>query len=305
MILIVGEQTQVGKAMTRLLTRCAVPHKSCSVAGMDPAAIKPTKVILCEARSGGIESNRTRPAEYIHDNLTIQTHVIDSCYRAGVSDLLFLSASCAYPRDATQPMREEQVLSGPPEFTSRAYTLAKLAGMEMCRAYSLQYGVRYVSVIPNNIYGPDDKFDPAESHVLGSLVRRFHDAKTRGDARIVLWGSGTARRELIYVDDVAEALWLLLRQEPLVLDALIRSEAHGIINAGTGTDVTIRELAELVAREIGFSGQIDWDATKPDGTPRKLLDSSRLLALGFVARMSLAEGLRHTYAGFREHFGRS
>lgn len=253
---------------------------------------RPEYVFLAAARVGGIQANRTRPAEFIYENLAIQTNVIHAAWRHGVRKLLFLGSSCIYPKHAPQPIREEYLLTGPLEPTNQAYAVAKIAGLEMCRAYRRQYGFNAISLMPTNLYGPGDKFDLESSHVLPAMIRKFHEAKVSGSARVVLWGTGTPRRELLHVDDLADAALFLME----------RYEGEDPINVGTGEDLSIRELAELVRTVVGYEGEIVFDASMPDGTPRKLLDVSRLHALGWRHRIGLREGIEQTYRWFTEHW---
>lgn len=255
---------------------------------------RPTSVVLAAAKVGGILANDRFPAEFIRSNLAIQSNVIDGAFKYGVRNLLFLGSSCVYPKFATQPISENQLLTGPLESTNSAYAVAKIAGIEMCRAYNRQYGTNYISVMPTNLYGPGDNFDLQNSHVLPALIRRFHEAKLRGDASVTLWGSGAPRREFLHVDDMAEA-------SLVVMDKHKGSE---LVNIGCGEDVTIREMAELVRDVVGYPGRIDWDVSKPDGTPRKLLDVSRLFAYGWRPRIALAEGVASTYEWYLENHNR-
>jgi GDP-L-fucose synthase len=252
---------------------------------------RPEYVFLAAARVGGILANDSLPAEFIRDNLLIQTNVIDCAYRHGTLKLLFLGSSCVYPKLAPQPMKEEYLLTGRLEPTNQPYALAKIAGIEMCRAYRRQYGFRTVCAMPTNLYGPGDNFDRAMSHVIPGLMRRFHEAKPDGAPRVVVWGTGTPRREFLHVDDLASACLFLMH----------RYDEPDPINVGTGRDITIAELASLLARIVGYRGEVTFDASKPDGTPRKLLDVSRLTGLGWEAAVPLEEGLAQTYAWFVEH----
>jgi GDP-L-fucose synthase len=251
-------------------------------------AEEPEYVLLAAARVGGILANDTLPAEFIHDNLAIQTNVIENAHRIGVRKLLFLGSSCIYPREAPQPIREEALLSGPLETTNRAYAVAKIAGVAMCQAYARQYGCRFISVMPTNLYGPGDNYDPESSHVVPALIRKFVEAERNQSTRVVVWGSGTPRREFLYIDDLADACLFLMD----------RYDSPEIINIGTGTDVTIAELASLIRRIVEFQGDIVFDRSKPDGTPRKLLDVSRLTTLGWRASVTLEEGLQRTIGAY-------
>ncbi|HEY0746842.1 MAG TPA: GDP-L-fucose synthase [Steroidobacteraceae bacterium] len=252
---------------------------------------RPQAVILAAARVGGIQANSTRPAEFIRDNLLIQDNVVDSAYKAGVQKFVFLGSSCIYPKMAPQPIKEDYLLTGPLEQTNEWYAIAKIAGLKMCQAYRRQYGFNAISLMPTNLYGPGDNFDLQNSHVLPALIRRFYEAQLRGDATTSIWGTGMPRREFLHVDDLAEAVVYLMQsydQEP-------------ILNIGWGEDVSIRELAELVAEIVGFKGQLVFDSSKPDGTPRKLLDTSRVNALGWKPRIPLRSGILETYLWFKEH----
>jgi GDP-L-fucose synthase len=253
------------------------------------ATAKPDAVIVAAAKVGGIHANHTFPAEFLHENLAIAANTVHGAFRAGVARLLFLGSSCIYPKLAPQPMTEDCLLTSALEPTNEAYAIAKIAGLKLCQYYRKQYGVLYHSAMPTNLYGPGDNYHPQNSHVLPALIRRFHEAAAAGRPEVVAWGTGTPRREFLHVDDLAEACAFLLGQ----------ANPPEWINVGTGTDVTIRELTELVAEVTGYRGRIAWDASKPDGTPRKLLDVSRLTALGWRARIGLRAGLEQTYASFR------
>ncbi len=254
------------------------------------AAERPAYVVLAAARVGGILANSTYPADFIRDNLQIQTNVIESARQAGVRKLCFLGSSCIYPRLAPQPMREDVLLTGPLEPTNEWYAIAKIAGIKMCQAYRRQYGFNAISLMPTNLYGPGDNFDLQNSHVLPALIRRFHEARLRGDAEVVVWGTGTPRREFLYVDDLAKAIVHLMRTY----------EGEDLVNVGCGSDVTIRELAEMVAAAVEYPGRIVFDVSKPDGTPRKLLDTSRATALGWKPSVGLHDGIAATYAWYRD-----
>ncbi|MDQ1694179.1 MAG: GDP-L-fucose synthase [Acidobacteriaceae bacterium] len=264
------------------------------------AAERPGYVFLAAAKVGGILANNTYPAEFLRDNVILQTNVIEASRHAGVRRLLFLGSSCIYPRLAPQPIGEESLLTGPLESTNRPYALAKIAGVEMCWAYNRQYGTQYLAAMPTNLYGPHDNFDLATSHVLPALMRKVVAAKAAGRDFIDVWGTGTPRRELLYSEDLAEALVFLMQLPDAQFAMLINTEQAPLINIGTGEDLTIRELAELVARELGFKGELRFDTSKPDGTPRKLLDVSRIHALGWRAKTTLPEGIRKTYAAAGE-----
>lgn len=260
---------------------------------------QPEYVLLAAAKVGGILANDTYPAEFIHDNLEIQTNVIDASYRNGVKRLLFLGSSCIYPKMAPQPIKEEYLLTGPLEPTNRAYALAKIAGIEMCWSYNRQYGTRYLAAMPANLYGPGDNFDLTSSHVLPALIRKVAEAKASGNKKLSVWGTGKPRRELLYSEDLADGCIHLMNLPDPVYDALLGQDAPPLINIGTGEDLTIRELAELVSKVLEFDGELDFDTTKMDGTPRKLLDVSRINALGWRSITSLEEGIRKTYTSAR------
>jgi len=254
-------------------------------------AERPEYVFLAAALVGGIHANNSRPAEFIYANLAIQTNVIDAAYRFGVRKLEFLGSSCIYPRDAPQPMREEYLLTGPLEPTNESYAIAKIAGIRMVQAYARQYGFNGISLMPTNLYGPGDNFDLNNSHVLPALIRKVDDARNKHANEVTIWGTGKPRREFLHVDDLARAAAFLM-------DAYDSPE---IINVGTGEDLSIRELAEMVCRVIGFQGRIVYDSSRPDGTPRKLLDVSRLKALGWKPSIALEEGVRQTWQWYLEH----
>jgi GDP-L-fucose synthase len=257
---------------------------------------RPEYVFLAAAKVGGILANDTYPADFIRDNLVLQTNVMEASRQARVKRLLFLGSSCIYPRLAPQPIREEYLLTGPLEATNRPYAMAKIAGIEMCWSYNRQYGTQYLAAMPTNLYGPHDNFDLKTSHVLPALMRKVVEAKAAGRNFIEVWGTGTPRRELLYSEDLAEACVFLMQLVEEEFERLIDTEHAPLINIGTGEDVTIRELAELIAGELGFTGELRFDTTKPDGTPRKLLDVTRMDALGWHAKTRLAEGIRKTYA---------
>ena len=254
---------------------------------------QPEYVFLAAAKVGGIHANNTYPAEFLRDNLAIQTNVIHSAWTHGVRKLCFLGSSCIYPKLAPQPLREETLLTGPLEPTNEWYAIAKIAGIKMCQAYRRQYGFDAISLMPTNLYGQGDNFDPQNSHVLPALIRKFHEAKERGDREVVIWGSGTPLREFLHADDLADAAVFLMRGY----------SGEQFINVGVGEDLTIRALAELVAEVVGYAGTIATDPSKPDGTPRKLMDVSRLHALGWRHRIGLRDGITETYASFRASLG--
>jgi GDP-L-fucose synthase len=255
-------------------------------------------VFLAAARVGGILANRDFPADFIRDNLQIQTNVIDAAYRAGVKRLLFLGSSCIYPRLASQPMSEDALLTGPLESSNEAYAVAKIAGMRMCEAYHRQYGCDFRSVMPTNLYGPNDNFDLESSHVLPALLRKFHEAVQQNQASVTVWGSGLPRREFLHVDDMAAASYQVMRIDEAEFWALVPA-SNSQVNIGCGEDVSIAELAELVATVCGFTGEIVFDRSKPDGSPRKLLDVNRARTLGWSATIPLLDGVQRTYAWMR------
>lgn len=263
------------------------------------AAEKPEYVFLAAAKVGGILANNSYPAEFIHENLAIQTNVIDAAYRNGVKRLLFLGSSCIYPRDCPQPISEEYLLTGPLEPTNRPYALAKIAGIEMCWSYNRQYGTRFLSVMPTNLYGPGDNYDLNGSHVIPALIRKFHDAKTRGDMQVDVWGSGKPLREFLYSEDMADACVFLMEMDEPAFDRILDAHRYGpLVNIGSGIEVSIAELATIVSRVVGYRGFIVYDSTKPDGTPRKLLDTARLQQLGWRPKTDLESGLALAYRDF-------
>jgi GDP-L-fucose synthase len=257
------------------------------------------EVYLAAARVGGIHANNTYPAEFIYDNLMMQSNVIHEAWRSGVSKLLFLGSSCIYPRMADQPIREEYLMTGTLEPTNEPYAVAKIAGIKMCESYHRQYGADFRSVMPTNLYGPGDNYHPENSHVIPALIRRFHEAKTSGAATVTIWGTGTPRREFLYVDDMADACVHVMTLDRAQYDRHT-TPLLSHINVGTGEDVTIREIAEVIRRTIDYQGDIVFDTSKPDGTPRKLLDTARLTALGWQPHMQLADGIKETYERFKE-----
>lgn len=306
-IFVAGHRGLVGSAITaylkekgfaRILLRTRAELDLLDARAVDSffATERPEYVFLAAAKVGGILANNTYPADFIRDNLILQTNVIEASRQTGVKRLLFLGSSCIYPRLAPQPIREEYLLTGPLEPTNRPYALAKIAGIEMCWSYNRQYATQYLAAMPTNLYGPHDNFDLRTSHVLPALMRKVVQAKAAGLDSIEVWGTGTPRRELLYSEDLAEACVFLMQLSDSGFQQLINNEHAPLINIGTGVDVTIRELAELMARELGFSGELKFDTSKPDGTPRKLLDVSRIQALGWRAKTSLPEGIRKTYA---------
>jgi GDP-L-fucose synthase len=254
-------------------------------------AERPEYVFLAAARVGGIHANNTRPAEFIFSNLAIQINAIDAAYRFGARKLEFLGSSCIYPREAPQPIREEYLLTGPLEPTNEPYAIAKIAGIRTMQAYSRQYGFGGISLMPTNLYGPGDNFDLSGSHVLPALIRKVHEAHSAGEPRVTVWGTGTPRREFLHVDDLADAAVFLMQGY----------DSPEIVNVGTGVDITIRELVEMVCRIVGYRGEIVFDPSRPDGTPRKLLDVSKLAALGWKPSIGLEDGIRETYRWYQQN----
>lgn len=278
----------------RLITRTHAELDLCNSAAVDAffAAEKPEYVFLAAAKVGGIHANSTYGGEFIRDNLLIQDAVINAAHRHGVGKLMFLGSSCIYPRMAPQPMKETDFMTGPLEPTNRPYAVAKIAGIELCRALRQQYGFDAISLMPTNLYGPGDNFDLENAHVLPALIHRFHNAKLAGDDEVTVWGSGKPKREFLHVDDLADAAYFLMEHY----------DEPDIINVGVGEDVAIGELAEIVRRAVGFEGRLTLDASKPDGMPRKLLDVSKLNALGWKPSISLEDGIADTYRWFRDNF---
>ncbi|WP_317890587.1 GDP-L-fucose synthase family protein [Acidicapsa ligni] len=261
---------------------------------------RPEYVFLAAAKVGGIMANNTRPAEFIHDNLAIQNNVIGAAHGFGVKRLLFLGSSCIYPRDCPQPIREEYMLTGPLESTNRPYAVAKIAGIETCWAFNRQYGTEYVGAMPTNLYGPNDSYDLTNSHVLPALLRKMHEAKESGASEVQVWGTGLVRREFLYSDDMADACIHLMNLPDEVYSSIVRSETRApLLNIGCGEDLTVRELAELIREVVGFKGRLAFDTSKPDGTPRKLLDVSRMKELGWQATVPLREGIAAVYSSQR------
>jgi GDP-L-fucose synthase len=306
-VYVAGHRGLAGSAIMRRLERegCARivtrTHAELDLANQEAvvrflAEEHPEYIFLAAAKVGGILANNTRPAEFIHDNLAIQTNVIHAAHGFGVKRLLFLGSSCIYPRDCPQPIREEYMLTGPLEPTNRPYAVAKIAGIEMCWAFNRQYGTQYITAMPTNLYGPNDNYDLESSHVLPALVRKMHEAKMTDAAKVSVWGTGSARREFLHSDDMADACVFLMNLPDDVYAPIASSELQApLFNVGCGEDLTVRELAELIRDVAGFRGQLVFDASKPDGTPRKLLDVSRMKELGWQARMPLREGLAAVY----------
>lgn len=298
-IYVAGHRGMVGSAIVRNLEARGysfiVTKTHAELDLLDQSAVKsffqqekPEYVFLAAAKVGGIHANNTLRAEFIYQNLAMETNIVHAAWQAGVQRMLFLGSSCIYPRDCPQPIKEEYLLTGPLEPTNEPYAIAKIAGIKLCENYNRQYGTQYVSVMPTNLYGPCDNYDLNNSHVLPALIRKVHEAKTRGDKELVVWGSGKPMREFLYVDDMAHACVFLMEG----------NISEGLFNVGTGEDVTIRELAETVMRVVDFNGEIVFDASKPDGTPRKLLDVDRMRQLGWQAQTSLRDGIAKAYSDF-------
>ncbi|ACS54747.1 GDP-L-fucose synthase [Rhizobium sp. WSM1325] len=298
-IYVAGHRGMVGSAIVRRLKAGGytniVTRSHAELDLVNQAAVaefmkaeRPDYIFMAAARVGGIHANNVYRAEFLYQNLMIETNVVHAAWQAGVERMLFLGSSCIYPRDCPQPIREEYLLTGPLEQTNEAYAIAKIAGVKLCESYNRQYGTRYVSGMPTNLYGPNDNYDLDSSHVMPALIRKVHEAKIRGDRQLVVWGSGRPMREFLYVDDMADACVFLMEKEV----------SEGLINIGTGEDITIRELAETIMRVVGFTGEIVYDQTKPDGTPRKLMSVDRLSALGWKATTSLGDGIARAYADF-------
>ena len=303
-IYVAGHRGLVGSAIWRELEREGFTHlmgrTHAELELMDTQAVrqfyadeKPEFVFVAAARVGGILANNNLPAQFLYENLEVQNNLIHGAHEAGVKKLLFLGSSCIYPKHAPQPLKEEYLLSGPLEPTNEWYALAKIAGVKMCQAYRRQYGSQFISAMPTNMYGPNDSYDLQHSHVLPALIRKFHEAKLAGAGSVTCWGSGKPRREFLYADDLGRACVFLMQNY----------DAEEFINVGYGSDVTIQELAETIRRIVGFNGEIVWDTSKPDGTPRKWMDSSRLLALGWKPQVDFETGIALAYADFKKRFG--
>ena len=309
-VFVAGHRGMVGGAIARALVARGDEMLSQTRAELDLTQqaptfaylsdLQPDAVILAAAHVGGIHANNTYPADFIAQNLAIQSNVIDGAHRAGVQKLLFLGSSCIYPRDVPQPMAEEALLTGKLELTNEPYAIAKIAGIKMCESYARQHGRDYRSVMPTNLYGPGDNFHPENSHVLPALMRRFHEAKAASAEAVTIWGSGTPRREFLHVEDMAAASLFVMDLDRAAYEAETQDQLSHI-NVGTGTDVAILELAQLVARIVGFEGRIETDPKKPDGTPRKLMDVSRLARMGWRASIALDAGVEGTYRWFQDH----
>ena len=312
-IFVAGHRGMVGSALTRVLTGAGFGHlilkdrEELDLTSQDAVATffqesRPEYVFLSAARVGGIHANNAYPAEFIRDNLAIQTNVIHAARESGVRRLLFLGSSCIYPKLAPQPMREEHLLAGPLEPTNEPYAIAKIAGIKMCEAYNRQYGTEFIAAMPTNLYGPEDNFHLDNSHVLPALIRRFHEAKLSGDSEVVVWGSGTPRREFLHVDDMARACLSLMEMETNTLKPYLLSYPEPcFVNVGSGVDIAIGELASMIAEVVGFNGKLVFDPSKPDGTPRKLLDVSRLKQLGWQSTIDLHSGIEQTYQWFLDN----
>jgi GDP-L-fucose synthase len=305
-IFVAGHRGMVGSALVRRLRTdgysAILTRTHAELDLLDQAAVRRffaaeavDVVLLAAARVGGILANSTQPADFIYQNLAIETNVIHAAYQAGVTQLVFFGSSCIYPKACAQPIEEAYLLSSALESTNEPYAIAKIAGLKLCEAYNRQYGTKYIALMPTNLYGPNDNYDLHNSHVLPALIRKAHEAKLRGDATLTVWGTGTPRREFLHVDDLAAATAFVLEQ----------GVPDGLLNVGVGEDLSIRELAQRVAQAVGFHGEIVFDTSKPDGTPRKLLDVSRLARLGWRARIGLMEGIEATYLDFVERFGAS
>ena len=314
-VYVAGHRGLVGSALVRALGAAGYQHvlkrTHAELDLTDAAAVdrffadeRPEYVILAAAKVGGILANNTYPADFIRDNLVIQMNVIEAARQAGVKRLLFLGSSCIYPKMAPQPIREDALLTGLLEPTNRPYALAKIAGIEMCWSYNRQYGTQYLAAMPTNLYGPDDNFDLKNSHVLPALMRKAAEAKARGDHELVVWGSGTPRREFLHADDLASGCLFLLNLPDERYGRFLNEEDAPLVNIGTGEDVTIRELAEIVQRVTGFEGKLVFDATKPDGTPRKLMNVSRMHGLGWKHTVELEDGIRSVYEAVKDRFTR-
>ena len=308
-VYVAGHRGMVGSAITRALQQAGfqylVLRPRAELDLLDRAAVRaffqreqPEYVFLAAAKVGGILANNELRADFLHDNLAIQLNVVDEAHRAGVERLLFLGSSCIYPKNAPQPMREEHLLTGTLEPTNQPYAIAKIAGIEMVDAYHRQHGRDFRAAMPTNLYGPGDNFDLKASHVIPALMRKFHEAREAKAPRVTIWGTGAPRREFLHVDDMAAAC---LRLMALARDEWDRKVGLPFCNVGSGEDLTIRELALTIQRVVGYQGQLEFDTSKPDGTPRKLMDSARLLQIGWRPRRSLEAGLRDTYAWYREH----
>lgn len=305
-IYVAGHRGMVGSAIVRRLSELGYAnvvtrtHAELDLVNQQAVAEflakeRPDYIFMAAAKVGGIHANNVYRAEFLYQNLMIEANVVHAAWQAGVNRMLFLGSSCIYPRDCPQPIREDYLLTGPLEQTNEPYAIAKIAGVKLCESYNRQYGTQYVSAMPSNLYGPNDNYDLANSHVLPALIRKTHEAKLRGDRELVVWGSGKPMREFLYVDDMADACAFLMENDV----------SDGLFNIGTGEDVTIRELAETVMEVVGFKGEIVYDSDKPDGTPRKLLSVDRMKSLGWSASTGLREGIAKAYTDFRERYARA
>ncbi len=310
-VFIAGHRGLVGSAICRRLTGAGYDRLLLRTSGeldlTERSAVweffkdqRPEYVVLAAAKVGGIHANSKYPVDFIRDNLLIQSNTIDACYEFGVKRLLFLGSSCIYPKLCLQPIREDYLLTGPLEPTNRPYAVAKIAGIEQCWAYNRQYGTKFLAAMPTNLYGPEDNFDLANSHVLPALLRKIATAKATGAAQVEVWGTGTPRREFLYSDDLAEACVFLLQLPAEKFETLLQEDVPPLINIGTGEDIGIRELAELIGRLLEYTGELTFNTAQPDGTPQKLLDVSRIRALGWTAKTGLEEGIRRTYAAAKD-----
>jgi GDP-L-fucose synthase len=316
-IYVAGHTGLVGSSLVRRLEKLGYTklatrtHQELDLTKLDQvekffAGERPEYVFMAAAKVGGILANSSYPAEFLSQNVLIQTHVIHQAYETGVRRLLFLGSSCIYPKYALQPIKEEYLLTGALEQTNRSYAIAKICGIEMCWSYNREYGTQFLSAMPTNLYGPGDRYHPEDSHLIPALIGKMHEAKLMGEEQVVVWGTGTPRREFLYSDDAADACVFLMNlpEDQFHKLAATRDEAP-IVNVGCGTDISVSETAELVADVVGYKGRLVYDPLKPDGTPRKLLDVSRLTALGWKARTSLRDGLKQTYGDYVKNFSDS
>jgi len=309
-VMVLGSRGMVGSAVIRLLEKTAsvsevipVSREQVDLANQVDtfafiASKKPDWVVVAAAKVGGIHANNTYPADFIYQNLAVELNAIEGSYRAGVEKMIFLGSSCIYPKFADQPIREEALLTGELELTNEPYALAKIAGIKLCESYNRQYGTDYRSLMPTNLYGPGDNYHPVNSHVIPALIRRFHEAKLKGDDFVEVWGTGQARREFLYVDDLASAIFHVMRLSRSAIDSIC-GERISHLNVGSGVDVTISELAGLISMQVGFGGELLFDRSRPDGTPQKLLDVSKLSLLGWESSIPLEKGIALAYESFK------